>query len=108
MNQEMTERIAETKEMVSDAEWQERILCCRESGQTVAAWCEENGIAVSTYYRKLRMLREEMLSSEQQIVPIRPKTAHGIRITTGEINISMPENADPEQLKAIIEALKTC
>ena len=73
MNQEMTERIAETKEMVSDAEWQERILCCQESGKTVAAWCKENGIAVS----KLRMLREEMLSREQQIVPITAANCSG-------------------------------
>ena len=88
--------------------WQERILSCQESGKTVTAWCEENGIAASTYYRKLRKMREEMLSSEQQIVPLKPRTAHGIRITAGEINIAMPEDADPEQLKAIIEALKTC
>ena len=108
MNQEMTERIAATKEMVSAAEWQERILSCQESGKTVTAWCEENGIAASTYYRKLRKMREEMLSSEQQIVPLKPRTAHGIRITAGEINIAMPEDADPEQLKAIIESLKTC
>ena len=108
MNQEMTERIVETKELVNAAEWRERILSCQESGKTVTSWCEENGISLSTYYRKLRMMREEILSGEQQIVPIKPKVSHGIRITAGEISIAMPENADPDQLAAIIGALKTC
>ena len=108
MNQEMTERIAEAKELVNAAEWRERILSCQESGKTVTAWCEENGIPQYTYYRKLRMMREDMLSGEQQIVPIKPRVSHGIRITAGEISIAMPENADPEQLAAIIGALKSC
>ena len=60
MNQEMTERIAETKELVITAEWREKILACQESGKPVTAWCEENGISPSTYYRKLRMMREDI------------------------------------------------
>ena len=108
MNQEMTERIAETKELVNAAEWREKILSCQESGKPVTAWCEENGIPQYTYYRKLRMMREEMLSGEQQIVPIKPRVSHGIRIIAGEISIAMPENADPEQLAAIVGALKSC
>ena len=86
MNQEMTERIAETKELVTAAEWREKILACQESGKPVTAWCEENGISPSTYYRKLRMMREDILSGEQQIVPIKPRVPHGIRITAGEIS----------------------
>ena len=108
MNQEMTERIAETKELVNAAEWREKILSCQESGKPVTAWCEENGISPSTYYRKLRMMREDILSGEQQIVPIKPRVSHGIRITAGEISISLPEGASPEQLAAVIGALKSC
>ena len=104
----MTEQITETKELVTAAAWRERILSCQESGKTVTAWCEENGISPSTYYRKLRMVREEILSGEQQIVPIKPRVTHGIRITAGEISIAMPEHADPEQLAAIVGALKSC
>ena len=35
MNQKMTERIAETKELVITAEWREKILACQESGKPV-------------------------------------------------------------------------
>ncbi len=35
--------------------WQERVRECRSSGQAVKAWCEENQIAVKTYYRWERL-----------------------------------------------------
>ena len=33
------------------SEWKERIVECRNSGHTVQAWCEQNGINPKTYYR---------------------------------------------------------
>ena len=105
MNQEMTEQIAETKELVNAAEWREKILSCQESGKPVTAWCEENGISPSTYYRKLRMMREDILSGEQQIVPIKPRVPHGIRITAGEIsilNLIKLRKADKNHAKSFI------
>ena len=108
MNQEMREQIKAGKKVATAAKWREMIQSCRGSGKMVAVWCEENGVAESTYYRNLRLVREEFLSGEQQIVPIKTKAPQGIRITAGIINIAMPENAAPEQLKAIIEALKIC
>jgi len=30
--------------------WQDRIQECRNSGQTVVAWCAEKGISEKTYY----------------------------------------------------------
>ncbi len=108
MNQEMTEQISEGKKMANGAKWREMIQSCQGSGKTVAVWCEENGVPQSTYYRNLRLVREEFLNGEQQIVPIKTKPPQGIRITAGMINIALPENAAPDQLKAIIEALKKC
>ena len=32
------------------AEWSRRVETCRSSGLTVVQWCQENGIAVSTYF----------------------------------------------------------
>ncbi len=37
-------------------EWTEQGKACRESGMTVGAWCEKNGINQSTYYRRQRMV----------------------------------------------------
>ena len=30
--------------------WRGRVMECRNSGKSVAAWCEENGINIKTYY----------------------------------------------------------
>lgn len=32
------------------AEWSRRVEACRSSELTVVQWCQENGIAVSTYF----------------------------------------------------------
>ena len=37
-------------------QWAEQVQNCRESGKSVSAWCEENGIKKSTYYRRQRMV----------------------------------------------------
>ena len=31
-------------------EWSRRVEACRSSGLSVGQWCQENGIAVSTYF----------------------------------------------------------
>ena len=33
------------------AQWGERISSCRSSGLTVAQWCSENGISLTSYYK---------------------------------------------------------
>ena len=108
MEQGMTEQIKETKSVVRSREWQGRILECQQSGKTVREWCEEHGISQTVYYRWLRRLREEMLSGEQQVVPIAGRSPQGIRITAGKISVTLPGDTAPEQLKAIIGALKSC
>ena len=30
--------------------WRSRVMECRNSGKSVAVWCEENGINIKTYY----------------------------------------------------------
>ena len=49
-----------------------------------------------------------MLSGEQQVVPIAGRSPQGIRITAGEISVTLPGDTAPKQLKAIIGALKSC
>ena len=45
-------------------EWREQIQECQNSGQTVTEWCSSNGIKLSTYYTRLRKVREELLSQQ--------------------------------------------
>lgn len=106
----ITTAITEIKTKVSLQEWQKRILDCQSSGMRVKAWCRENGISTGSYYFHLRKIRESVLE-ENQIVSLekpKPATSDAIHIESGSITITLPENASPEQLTAVLLALKQC
>ena len=121
----VTTAITEIKEQVQIEQWQKDIEDRQAAGLSIAAFCERHGISKSTYYYRLRKVREHLcyvsgilpkkppeLSNEQQIVPIRvaAKTAteNRIEIVSGDLRISFTGETDPSALKAIIEALRSC
>ena len=106
----ITTAITEIKTRVSLQGWQQRVLDCRNSGMRVKAWCQANGISTGSYYFHLRKIRESVLE-ENQIIPLeplKPVSSTGIRIESAGITITLPENAAPEQLAAVLSALKSC
>ena len=106
----ITTAITEIKSKVSLQEWQQRALDCQNSGMSVKAWCQQNGISTGSYYFHLRKIRESVLE-ENQIIPLeppKPVSSTGIRIESGSITITLPENAAPEQLAAVLSVLKSC
>ena len=107
---EMTRRITEVKDRVKTDTWRQRIQECQQSEKSVQAWCKENGIAASTYYRYLRKIRETLLQ-DNQIVALelpKPERSSDIRIECGAITVTLPENVSGEQRTAILSALKSC
>ena len=105
-----TTAITEIKSKVSLQEWQQRVLDCQNSGMSVKAWCQQNGISTGTYYFHLRKIRESVLE-ENQIIPLeppKPVSSTGIRIESAGITITLPETVTPEQLAAVLSALKSC
>ena len=106
----ITTAITEIKSKVSLQEWQQRILDCQNSGMSVKTWCQQNGISTGSYYFHLRKIRESVLE-ENQIIPLeppKPVSSTGIRIESAEITITLPETVTPEQLAAVLSALKSC
>ena len=108
MKEDTARSIVQIKTGISVRKWEEQIRACQESGQTVKGWCGENGIPVGTYYSRLRRIREMVLTEEQQAFPQTAKRSEGIKITSGEISVSLPEGASPDQLATIVRALKSC
>ncbi len=108
MKEDATRSIVQIKTGIAVRNWEEQIRACQESGKTVKEWCGENGIPVGTYYSRLRRIRETALTEEQQVFPLTAKRSEGIHIASGEISVSLPEGASPEQLAAIVRALKLC
>ena len=106
----LTTAITEIKSKVSLQEWQQRVLDCQNSGMSVKAWCQQNGISTGSYYFHLRKIRESVLE-ENQIIPLeppKPVSSSGIRIESDSITITLPETVSPEQLTAVLSALKSC
>ena len=106
----LTTAITEIKSKVSLQEWQQRVLDCRNSGMSVKAWCQQNGISTGSYYFHLRKIRESVLE-ENQIIPLeppKPVSSSGIRIESAGITITLPETISAEQLAAVLSALKSC
>ena len=104
----VTDEIIEIKTEVRERNWEMLVHECWQKVLSVKAWCGQNGIKVSTYYARLRKLREKVC---REIVPIEVPKAEAIseiKITSGDITISLPSNIDHETMTNILVALKSC
>lgn len=124
--------IKEIKSELRYRQWAEQIQECQNSGQTVKEWCKGIGISPSTYYNRLRAVREEMLSQQpklHEIVPVcvsteltenravlpekssfsdKPKSTEKITIRKNGIEIEIPYDADEHIITLMLRGLKEC
>ena len=124
--------IKEIKSELRHREWAEQIQECQSSGQTVKEWCKGIGISPSTYYNRLRAVREEMLSRQpklHEIVPVsvsteltgnravlpekssfsdKPKSTEKIIIRKNGVEIELPCNTSENTISAMLRGLKEC
>lgn len=124
--------IKEIKTELRHREWREQIQECQNSGLTVKEWCSNNGINVSAYYSRLRIVREEILSRKPElhsIVPVSISTelseqstaetvktgssdttehADRIIIRKNDVEIEIPCNASENTITAMMRGLKEC
>lgn len=97
------------KNAVADAEWEEKIRRCQESGLTVQEWCNKNHVNIKTYYYHLRRTREKII--EQIPVPIctteqTHKEDSEIKIRIGETLIKIPNGMSEQTINAVLRVLK--
>ena len=97
------------------AEWSRRVEACRNSGLTVVQWCQENGIAVSTYFswqRKVfQALKEvqEVTFAELPVMEASPFPRHVVAsLEISGVQIQVYEGADTNTLQALLQAAKSC
>ena len=92
--------------------WQDRIRECRNSGQTVVAWCAENGISEKTYYywqRKLFQMSEAAGPRFAEIeAPVHTAGHLAATVQIGTAQAEIYNGADAETLKALVVAMKSC
>ncbi len=104
----VTSEIVAIKTEVREQNWEAMMFECQRSGLSVKEWCSQNGINPSTYYSRLRKLREKVC---REIVPVEAPKAEvisEIKITSGEIIVSLPVNTSAETIKAVLTALRSC
>ena len=116
----------------SDEEWDEIIRQCKSSGLSDHQWCEDHGIAISTYYRRLRLFRDirpeqtlpaktkQNIQELHSVVPLTlmdelpakeqtsyHETAASIRV--GDVTIDLYNGAGQEMIASLLEtAVRLC
>ena len=103
-------------------EWSARIAECRTSGKSVKAWCNEQGIAIKTYYyweKKFvtEAIQQVSLPASRQaglLMQVNPDTMPsdemgtietGIIIRHGESVITLPSGSSAEAVADLVKAL---
>ena len=105
----ITNEIVAIKTEVRERNWKAQSLECQQSGLPVKEWCRQNGINASTYYVRLRKLRENVCRNIvfiEQETPQLPKSE--IKISSGEIIVTLPSDASAETISTVLRALKIC
>ena len=112
---------AELKHQTKLQEWAAQIQNCRSSGLPVRAWCRQEGINASTYYRWER----ELLTAANQApcsgvpavtfaeLPKPKKMSRNVSercatLRIGSACLDIYPGCDAEQLKMLVELLRLC
>ena len=121
--------ISEVKTNLRHREWADQIQECQNSGKKVRDWCKTNGLNETTYYRRLRIVREEYLqntgNSVHQIVSVgvsneiagaisnqtssaKPDSQDKVVMRKGGIEIELPQSISQSTLPAVLRGLGKC
>lgn len=109
-------------------QWRRRVYECRNSGQTIRSWCQENHVCQQTYFRwqhivwdnatqkiKETSKTEEMARASNNITfaeyPVlatpaeqTPTAAITLHLKYGTVEI--PNGADPETVASVLRAVR--
>ena len=118
--------VLEAKHQGKLKEWQERIMECRSSRESVKTWCREQGISVTTYYRWEREIFGRVGRKKNGEIPMAarapefaevPTVEAGyrgsgietkIRVHSGGMTVDIYRGAGPEMIQTIIQTLRSC
>ena len=92
------------------AVWSERIAACRNSGISVRAWCEENGISTASYYKWQKRLfclatKKAPQFAEVSVVPTARISA---TVHMGNVSVDIHSGADTETMAMLLRILLSC
>ena len=112
--------IPEAKRITRMNEWRQLVHERQQSGQSVRAWCLQNGIRENSYYYWLRIIREEALRETENrsstLVRVEPdklavetgspqSSSGGIVIRAHGVEAEFPSGTDIAILAAFVKAI---
>ena len=109
--------IPEARRITRINEWRQLIHERQQSGQSVRAWCLQNGIRENSYYYWLRIIRREALREtenrsgalvrvEPEVETVSPQpSSGGIVIRTHGVEAEFPSGTDIGILAAFVKAI---
>lgn len=124
-DKEPTATIGKLKEQVRYGEWARQHEEQQSSGLSVTEWCKEKGLSPSTYYNRLRRMREVLCekyitpcetvagitpTEQQSIVALRSNIVkvEEITIEYNGVRICIKGDISTEKVSAIIGVLRSC
>lgn len=98
-------------------QWRNTIACAKRSGRPVKAWCAENGVALSTFYKWQRKLRDSLLEARELPQPVfaelkRPAPEYSISasgrivLRIQDVVIELPASAPAAQISEVIRGVR--
>ena len=109
----MSKGLRVIKENNNLVEWSRQVEECRSSGLSARSWCEQNGIAVSTFHYRQQKVWDALQERNQFVeVPLQVNEYRNENIAAtvhiGEIRADIHNGADEATLTALVHALKSC
>lgn len=116
------DKVTKVRKYIKREQWKSLIKECQSSGLTVTAWCKTNGICEQTYYRNLKLLREELCENlsvpidvpekpvtfkKLEVTPPLPNTQAAVIIRLPNATLEINEGASQQTVQAVLLALQS-
>lgn len=115
------DQVSHVKMNFRKEQWKQRITDCQASGMSVKRWCKENQLCEQTYYRYLRLIRQEMCdtlpipTTMEEEIPVafkKPEVQSHLPDTQAAVIIHLPSasvearnGANQQTVEAVLLAL---
>jgi hypothetical protein len=89
--------------------WSKQVENCNNSGLSVAKWCRENNIPVSTYWSRQKKVWGAYSNNKFVEVTVQPEvktSAIAVTISLNDFSAGIHSGADEETLTAVLRAIK--
>ena len=96
--------------------WEQRLLEYKDSGQSIAAWCNERSVKENQFYYWRKKLRSEQAEKEQPVkwLPMEVdfykqarRATDSILVHVGQVAVEIKKGFNQHLLREIVQVLQT-